>query len=103
MHLNSTLEFHNKPDGIPSNLYNMKKKLISQGLKCAYLELEGVNYNAVHYRQNRNRYQKMIEAVLPLSNSGKILDIGAGFCYLTKFFKFQGYEVYAIADLPHAF
>jgi 2-polyprenyl-3-methyl-5-hydroxy-6-metoxy-1,4-benzoquinol methylase len=77
---------------------------ISQGLKRAYLELEGVNYNAVHYRQNRNRYQNMIEAVLPLSKSGKILDIGAGFCYLTKFFKFQGYEVYAIdffyGDLP---
>ena len=84
--------------------HNMKNKLISQKLKHAYLELEGGNYNAVHYKKNRNRYLKMIEAVLPLSKSGKILDIGAGFCYLTKFFKLQGYEIFAIdffyGDLP---
>lgn len=82
----------------------MKNKLLSQRLKRAYLELEGGNYNAVHYQQNRNRYMKMIEAAFPLSKSEAILDIGAGFCYLTTFFKLQGYKIFAIdffyGDLP---
>lgn len=82
----------------------MKNKLIIEALEQAYLDLEGKNYNVVHYEQNRNRYLKMIEAVLLLSRSDKILDIGVGFCYLAKFFKLQGYEIFAIdffyGDLP---
>lgn len=74
----------------------MKNKSLSQRLQHAYFALEGENYNTVHYQQNLNRYLKMIEVVLPLSKSNKILDIGAGFCYLSKFFKRQGYEIYAI-------
>ncbi|MBW1782804.1 MAG: class I SAM-dependent methyltransferase [Deltaproteobacteria bacterium] len=82
----------------------MKNKPVFQGLKRAYYELEGKDYNAVHYQQNRNRYVKMIEAVLPLSKSVNILDIGVGFCYLAKFLKLQGFQVFAIdffyGDLP---
>jgi len=82
----------------------MKNKSFSQKLQHAYLELEGENYNTVHYQQNLNRYLKMTEAVLPLSKSNKILDMGVGFCYLTKFFKLQGHEIFAIdffyGDIP---
>jgi 2-polyprenyl-3-methyl-5-hydroxy-6-metoxy-1,4-benzoquinol methylase len=82
----------------------MKRKQLCQELKRAYLELEGEHYNSVHYRQNRNRYLKMMQAVLPFSASARILDIGVGFCYLATYFKLQGYEVSAVdffyGDLP---
>ena len=82
----------------------MKNRLISEKLKHAYIALEGENYNTVHYQKNGNRYLKMIAPVLQLSKAAKILDIGSGFCYLTKFFKNQGYEISAIdffyGDIP---
>jgi len=86
------------------HICNMKNKLLSQRLKRAYIELDGENYNTVHYQKNGNRYLKMIAPVLQLSKAAKILDIGGGFCYLTKFFKNQGYEISAIdffyGDIP---
>ncbi len=82
----------------------MKNNFLSQRLKRAYLELEGINYNILHYQQHLNRYLKMIDSVLPRFSTAKILDIGGGFCYLTKFFKLQGFEIFAIdffyGDIP---
>jgi hypothetical protein len=89
---------------IPRCLRAGMKKLLSQKLKRAYIELEGAHYNAVHYQKNGNRYLKMIAPVLDFSKAAKILDIGGGYCYLTKFFKNQGYEISAIdffyGDIP---
>jgi len=74
----------------------MKKNLLSQKLKQAYLELEGENFNFLHLEQNKKRYLKMIELALPLSSSSKILDIGCGFCYQTKFLKIHGFKVFGV-------
>lgn len=76
--------------------YTMKSNLLSQKLKQAYIELEGKNFNFKHYQQNRERYLKMIEFILPFSSTAKILDVGCGFCYLAKFLKLQGFKVFAV-------
>lgn len=82
----------------------MESNLLSQKLRQAYVELEGRNFNLKHFRQNSGRYLKMIEFILPFSSAGKILDIGCGFCYLTKFLKLQGSDVFAVdffyGDIP---
>ena len=84
----------------------MKNKFVSQGLRRAYIELEGKNYNVVHYQQNHKRYLKMIDSVMPFSKTDKILDIGGGFCYLTLFFKRLGTDISTIdffyGDIPEA-
>ena len=77
---------------------------IPQHLKKAYVELEGRKYNVKHFRQNSGRYLKMIEFILPCSSDIRILDIGCGYCYLTKFLKLQGLQIQAIdfyyGDIP---
>lgn len=82
----------------------MKKRQFFQNLKRAYIELEGVHYNTAHFQKNAGRYLKMVAPVLDFPNTAKILDVGGGFCYLTQFFKNQGYEISAIdfyyGDIP---
>ncbi|UCG93675.1 MAG: class I SAM-dependent methyltransferase [Candidatus Aerophobus sp.] len=74
----------------------MKNNLVSQKLRQVYVELEGENFNGKHFQQNRRRYLKMLEFILPFSSTAKILDIGCGYCYLTKFLKHEGFEVFAV-------
>jgi len=74
----------------------MRANLLAGKLKQAYLELEGSNLNLRHLQENRGRYLKMLEFILPVPFSAKILDIGCGFCYLTKFLKLQQLDVVGI-------
>ena len=82
----------------------MRANLVAEKLKQAYLELEGGNLNLKHLQENRARYLKMLEFILPAPSSAKILDIGCGFCYLTKFLKLQQLDVAGIdffyGDIP---
>jgi len=82
----------------------MRTDLLHRKLKQAYIELEGKNFNSKHFQENRGRYFKMIEFILPFSSAAKILDIGCGFCYLTKFLRLQGFKVFAVdffyGDIP---
>lgn len=82
----------------------MRNNLLYQKLKQAYVELEGENFNFLHFEQNKKRYLKMMEFTLPFSSLAKFLDIGCGFCYLTKFLKLHGLKVYAVdffyGDIP---
>ena len=71
----------------------MKNNLLSKQLKQAYLALEGEHFNKKHFHVNGGRYLKMIEFIPYSSSAKKILDIGCGYCYLTKFLKLQGTEV----------
>ena len=74
----------------------MKNNLLSKQLKQAYIALDGEHFNKEHFQVNGGRYLKMIGFIPYSSSARKILDIGCGYCYLTKFLKRQGTEVFGV-------
>ena len=82
----------------------MSADLLVRKLRQAYVELDGKNFNFRHFEENKARYLKIVEFISPLSSDPRILDIGCGFCYLTRFLKDQGYHIVAVdffyGDIP---
>ncbi len=69
---------------------------LSRRLKRGYIELEGEDFNSRHFQQNKARYLKIMDFILPFPSAAKALDIGCGFCYLARFLKQEGFEVLAV-------
>jgi 2-polyprenyl-3-methyl-5-hydroxy-6-metoxy-1,4-benzoquinol methylase len=86
--------------------FTMMGNSLLNELKQSYKELDGKDFNRTHFRQNSQRYLRMTRHLLPVPVGAKILDIGCGFCYLTKFLRLQGFDVFAVdffyGDLPRA-
>ncbi len=82
----------------------MSTDFLARKLRQAYVELDGKYPNFKHFEENKERYLKIIEFILPFSSDPRILDIGCGFCYLTKFLKIQGSNIVAVdffyGDIP---
>jgi 2-polyprenyl-3-methyl-5-hydroxy-6-metoxy-1,4-benzoquinol methylase len=74
----------------------MRGDNLSQALRQAFIELEGAKFNVKRFRENRGRYLKMVEFISTSYPNAKILDIGCGYCYLTKFLNLRGFEVSAV-------
>ena len=54
----------------------MKNNPFYSKFRKIYLEMDGKDFDAKHFRQNIARYLKMIESILPFSSTAKILDLG---------------------------